>query len=120
MKHKTNASRIAISDFYCTKCGNKGIMVARPHNRYREGGHLKKLYCLTCKEETNHCEIRPFGQYTLADFREEFELGRFVDGNRIPTNELLKCSKSECKYNKNGRCWNSNHSFDCEYRPKEG
>lgn len=119
MSKKKNSHQIAISDFYCTKCGNKGIMVARPNSHYREGGHLKKLYCLTCKEETNHCEIRPFGKYTVEDFREEFELGRFVDGQRIPANELIKCSKSDCPYNRDGRCWNSNNSYDCGFKPKE-
>ena len=108
-----------ISEFYCTKCGRKGIPIMRPGNKYREPGHLKKLYCIYCGEETNHCEIRPIGKYTYEDFQEEFELGRFVDGERIPTGELMRCSNFECPYNKNGRCWNSNHSFDCSHRPKE-
>ncbi len=106
------------SNFYCTKCGKLGIPIMRLGNKYREGGHLKKLYCLYCKEETNHCEIRPVGQYTYEDFKEEFDLGRFVDGQRIPVADLLQCSKTDCHYNISGRCWNSNHSFKCKHRPE--
>ena len=29
----------------------------------------------------------------------------------------MLCSKSDCKYNKHGRCWNSNYSYDCPNRP---
>lgn len=47
-----------ISNFYCSKCGNKGIPVPRGAYRMREKYHLKKLYCPYCKEETNHLEIR--------------------------------------------------------------
>lgn len=108
------------SDFYCTKCGNKGIPIFRPNNKNREAGHLKKLYCLHCGEMTNHCEIRPIGHYTYEDFKEEFDLGRFVDGERIPVADLPECSNLKCKCNKNGKCWNSNHSYKCDYRQEEG
>lgn len=107
------------SDFYCTKCGRKGIPIARKINQQREPGHLKRLFCLYCKEEVNHVEIRPYGSYLYEDFLEEFELGRFIDGQRIPVAELMGCSKNSCDYNKGGRCWNSNYSFDCPHRPKK-
>ena len=109
---------MTVSDFYCTVCAKKGIPIIRKPSQQREAGHLKKLFCLNCQKETNHVEIRPFGSYTLEDFQEEYELGRFVDGNRIPIAELLSCSKVECKYNKNGKCWNSNYSYDCKHRPR--
>ena len=86
------------SDFYCTECGRKGIPIIRIVGKEREAGHLKKLYCLYCQKETNHAEIRPFGKYNKEDFKKEFRLGRFVNGNRIK------------------RCWNCSYSFDCEYR----
>ena len=35
------------------------------------------MFCLNCQEETNHVEIRPFGQYQYPDFKEEYDLGRF-------------------------------------------
>lgn len=107
------------SEFYCTICGHQGIPIARNKGRQREAGHLKKLFCLRCGQETNHAEIRPFGSYTLDNFKEEFELGRFVDGNRIPVADLMSCSKVDCKYNKNGKCWNSNYSYDCSHRPNK-
>jgi hypothetical protein len=48
----------------------------------------------------------------------EFELGRFVDGKKMPVKDLMSCSKNDCKYNRHGHCWNSNYSYDCPYRPK--
>ena len=49
-----------ISNFKCTKCGNLGIPISRKQSRQRSKEHLKKLYCIHCKEETNHVEIRGF------------------------------------------------------------
>ena len=31
-----------------------------------------RLFCLYCKEEVNHVEIRPYGSYLYEDFLEEF------------------------------------------------
>lgn len=108
--------KMYVSEFYCTECGRKGIPVVRRPNQQREAGHLKKLYCLYCKKETNHAEIRPFGSYTVEDFQREYELGRFEDGNRVPTKDLLKCSKVDCEYNVDGKCWNSNYTYECKHR----
>ena len=72
------------SDFYCTICGNKGIPVVRNSARNRESGHLKVLYCMFCKQDTNHAEVRQSGSYTYEDFRFEFLHGNFdLDGNRV-------------------------------------
>ena len=49
-----------ISTFTCTVCGKEGIPIGRKQNSQREFGHLKKIYCIYCKEETNHVEIREF------------------------------------------------------------
>ena len=110
---------ITSSDFYCTRCGRKGIPIARKVGKQREAGHLKKLYCMYCKEEINHAEIRPFGDYNYEDFKLEFDLGRFVEGNKIPIGELPSCSCADCDYNVHGKCWNSNHSYECGHRKKE-
>lgn len=76
--------KLLTSDFYCTQCGKKGIPVIRKENKCREAGHLKKLFCIYCKTETNHCEIRQFGQYTYQDFLFEFNYHNFsVSGQRI-------------------------------------
>ena len=120
MGRKTQYRReFTISDFYCTECGNKGFSCGRKISKQREPGHLKKLYCMYCKKETNHAEIRPYGSYNVEDFMEEFNLGRFVDGKKIPVSDLMNCSKKDCEYNKNGKCWNSNYSFDCGHRTKK-
>ena len=65
-----------VSEFYCVRCGEKGIPVARKMSQQRKGGHLKKLYCLKCKMETNHREIRPFDyDYTVEDLKRDIENG---------------------------------------------
>lgn len=102
-----------ISDFYCVCCGNKGIPIPRKYNKSHESGHLKKIYCMYCKTETNHAEIRPFGHYLYSDFQKEFQLGRFVNGQRVPINDLKNCDKN-CPYNQNGKCWNANNKYKCE------
>ena len=72
------------STFYCTKCGNRGLPVIRRSGAEREAGHLKKLYCLNCKEETNHVECKEFTHYNKADFEFERQYGNFDENqNRI-------------------------------------
>jgi hypothetical protein len=85
-----NTKGANVSEFYCTKCGKRGIPVLRTKGQNREPGHLKKLFCLTCGE-VNHVEIKPFGKYTHDDFLLEFEGGNFgEDGTRILPYELFK------------------------------
>lgn len=107
------------SKFFCTKCGKEGIPIQRKKGQEREGGHLKKLYCLYCGEEINHAEVREIGGYNEKDFRQEYELGRFVDGNRISIKDLLECTCEKCPFNVNGKCWNANETNDCGHRIKE-
>ena len=117
MGKRNNHNQNYTSEMYCVICGNKGVPIPRKIGSTREKGHLKKLYCLHCKKVTNHCEVRPFGSYTYDNFKEEFELGRFLeDGTRQENSDLIGCSKIDCDFNKDGRCWNSNYSFDCPYR----
>ena len=70
------------NEFYCTKCGSKGIPIARKKGQEREAGHLKKLFCLKCKDETNHVECKPFSHYEHEDFLFEFENGNFTETGR--------------------------------------
>lgn len=64
-----------IHRFFCTVCGDEGIPIARQVGKKRGMGHLKKLYCTTCKKETNHCEIEPNGSYTIDDFMKDYRIG---------------------------------------------
>jgi hypothetical protein len=48
---------ISYSSFYCTQCTNK-ISLPRKQSRQREKNHLKNIYCIKCKEEVNHYEVR--------------------------------------------------------------
>lgn len=108
--------KMLLSDFYCAECGVKGIPIMRKAGQNREAGHLKKLFCLKCQKETNHAEIRPYGSYRYENFLEEYELGRYHKGKKIPVSKLEVCGEKECPYNKHGHCWNSNYSFDCGKR----
>ena len=72
------------SEFYCTQCGQKGIPISRKRGQERELGHLKKIYCLHCKIQTNHAETRPFTKYDFETFKLEYEYGNFNEqGKRI-------------------------------------
>ena len=109
--YKTTPSR-----FFCTKCGREGIPVHRKKGQEREAGHLKKLYCMYCGDYINHVEIKEIGSYSIEDFKQEYDLGRFVDGNRIAIKDLMDCTCTTCPFNVNGKCWNSNYSNDCGHR----
>lgn len=63
--------------FFCLKCGREGIPVYRAGNQLREKFHKKKLYCIYCKQEVNHIEIR--NPKEEAEFKEKFENGEFAD-----------------------------------------
>lgn len=68
-----------INKFYCTNCGTEGIPIARKSSRQREYHHLKKLYCVKCKSEHNHVEIRPFDDYDYEQFYQDFINGEFKE-----------------------------------------
>ena len=79
------------SNNYCTKCGNKGIPIARKKGAEREAGHLKKLFCLHCNQERNHVECKPFSHYDYEDFKLEMSYGNFDE------NGLRKMTYGELK-----------------------
>jgi hypothetical protein len=80
-----------MSDFYCVFCGKQGLPVWRKKGNLREAGHLKKLYCLHCKCQTNHAEVKPYTYYDYEKFKMEYEYGNFdKEGNRILTIGQLK------------------------------
>lgn len=111
--------KMSDSKFFCTQCGKEGVPIFRKKGQERKSGHLKKLYCLFCKEEVNHVEVRFAGDYSKEDFEEEFAMGRFIDGNRVPMDELFGCTNNKCPFNKDGKCWNANRSARCGHKPME-
>lgn len=76
---------ICISEMYCTKCGKQGISIPRNKGDKRKGGHLKKIYCPYCREETNFVEIPSKSSYTYEHFLIEFNKGNFINGERKQT-----------------------------------
>ena len=52
-------------------------------------------------------------------FEQEFKMGRFVDGKREAIEDCINCSKDNCPFNLNGKCWNANNSVQCSHKPKE-
>ena len=64
-------------DFYCMKCGNKGIPLSRSHGHQHERFHRKKLYCINCHEEVNHIECK--NQADVDEFKENFANGVYID-----------------------------------------
>jgi hypothetical protein len=69
-------------EFYCCKCGCKGIPVVRQTGKERGAGHLKKLWCLKCNAETNHAECIVGSKYTKEDFQIEFKYGNFDENQQ--------------------------------------
>ena len=90
MRKSKDIRKQSFSDFYCTKCGHKGIPIIRREGHEKEPGHLKKLFCLYCNSEQNMVEVRQRGRYTLEDFLTEFQNGNFENGLRkIPYKQFL-------------------------------
>ena len=75
-----------------SQCGREGIPVQRKKGQERKGGHLKKLYCMYCKQEVNHAECKEFSKYTYREFLEEFNGGNFNENGerRLPWRQFLK------------------------------
>lgn len=94
---------ITISDFYCTKCGRKGISIPRKNNKRREAGHLKNLYCPFCKDIHNAAEVRPYGQYNLEDFKIEFNNHNFDENGKrkLPFRQFITEYKDKIRKENN-------------------
>lgn len=75
-------------DFYCIKCGKKGIPLARKVSMQKERFHRKKLYCPFCKVTINHVECK--NDIDVYEFLEDFNNGVFLD----EVEESLKESES--------------------------
>ena len=77
--------KIDIHDFYCIKCGNKGMPCLRPQAHRREKFHRKKLYCPTCGLTVNHIECK--NDEEVYEFKEMFANGDFQEEVEISLKE---------------------------------
>ena len=66
-----------LHDFYCLKCGRKGIPLARRRSLQHEQLQRKKLYCIYCQTEVNHIECR--NQEEIETFKTNFALGLYKE-----------------------------------------
>lgn len=74
-----SAVPFTVSDFYCLKCGRKGVPIARRKDSQRELQHLKNIYCVFCQEEYNHLEKRPFSASLEQDFLNDLSVAMLVE-----------------------------------------
>lgn len=68
-------ARYESHDFYCVNCGHKGLPCQRKRGQQREQFHRKKLYCVFCKTEVNHIEVR--NQEEKEMFMEAYDNGEY-------------------------------------------
>ena len=64
-------------DFYCIKCGHKGIPLSRKQGHQHERFHRKKLFCIYCQQGVNHIECK--NDEDVAEFKRNFENGVYKD-----------------------------------------
>lgn len=65
-----------IVSFYCPKCGQESMPLARKTSLKHERFHRKELYCWHCKVTLNCIEIK--NQNELFQFKEDFNSGKFI------------------------------------------
>jgi hypothetical protein len=68
-------ARFETHDFYCLQCANKTIPVVRKLAKKREKFHRKKLWCPTCRLETNCIEITNYEEKEI--FMEAYANGEY-------------------------------------------
>lgn len=64
-------------NFYCMKCGKKGIPLMRNKGFQHSKHHRKKLYCPFCKVEVNHVECKTYDD--VQEFLDAFERGDYKE-----------------------------------------
>lgn len=55
-KYARDIHKTKISNFYCTVCNH--VTPLPRCRKQREKGHIKDLWCLRCKQVTQHVEVR--------------------------------------------------------------
>ncbi len=66
-----------IHRFFCPRCGEESIPLARTKGKDRGKHHLKMLYCYHCKMTLNHVECR--NDQEVAEFKEKFKAGDLAE-----------------------------------------
>lgn len=61
-----NGKSITESDFYCTVCGRRGLMLPRRAGKQRNKGHIKHMWCIHCRQICPHLEVRDC-DYTIEN-----------------------------------------------------
>ena len=74
--------------FYCLKCGQKGIPLARKEGRQHKSFHRKKMFCVFCKEEINHIECKNYLE--VEEFKENYKTGVYEDEAKESGNFIEK------------------------------
>ena len=64
-------------NFYCIKCGNRGIPLSRKVGRQHENFHRKKLFCVFCGQEVNHIECKTMED--VEQFKINYKMGVYKD-----------------------------------------
>ena len=90
-------------DFYCIRCGKKGIPVVRKRGHQHGKHHMKKLFCLNCQEEINHVECKNYAD--VIEFKEKFERGEYSDA-----------AKESLSYVRDARKWQDNLDNKTNFR----
>jgi hypothetical protein len=73
---KLGRHNINFNDFYCLLCGKKSYTLPRKDCKRKEKFHRKKLYCLNCRCEVNHIELKSDAE--VYEFKKAFEDGLFA------------------------------------------
>ena len=63
--------------FYCMRCGQKGVPIARRDSHNHSKHHRKKLWCPWCGMEVNHIECRTTQE--VEEFKEKFNAGEYKE-----------------------------------------
>lgn len=64
-------TRFEIHNFYCGRCGFV-MPLPRKKSKKRECAHLKKIYCIKCKEEVNFIEDNE-KNFSYEEYIKEFK-----------------------------------------------
>lgn len=71
------SNRFEMHSFYCLTCGNKTFDLPRQYSHMYGKGHIKDLYCPTCRTTRKTLECR--NETEVFEFKEDFLNGVYED-----------------------------------------